>query len=486
MREIRFDIVHINASGYKWLRIPRVTDRISDLPDSLLCHILSFIPTKYSVSTSILSARWKRVWASVPCLEFYDGLFPDFESFVLFVSRVLYFHNSSNIQKFKLECYNAECFFHIYGWIRTAIMHNLVELDLCVEKDGSHSEDERLELPKSLFMCKTLVVLKLQSTFVINTPTSWCLSCLKVPFITVYHPDNDPMEKLLPGCPALKDLAISGTVGEGYLNFNVSALELKKLRINLDTVEDYSLADYNEAFVRAPKLEYFGLKQTALSNSVLENSKSLVKATIDLNYHTATEHSGFAGRATALLKGMGNIVGLIYLVYLILEIYVLKGYNPINFSSSFCLMNNLCFMKENCDLPVFGNLNQLRLVLHCCCSWWAELLKRSPNLESLVLEHDVYNCDGIAEYGFEKMELLWHPPELVPNCLLSHVKTICIKRFLGRDDDFEVAKYLLKNGKVLNSMKIYTGDFFVCTKEDMLEKLLMFERGSKTCQVEIA
>lgn len=79
---------------------------------------------------------------------------------------------------------------------------------------------------------------------------------------------------------------------------------------------------------------------------------------------------------------MGNIVGLIYLVYLILEIYVLKGYNPFNFSSSFCLKNNLCFMKENCDLPVFGNLNQLRLVLHRCCSWWAELLKRSPNLES--------------------------------------------------------------------------------------------------------
>ncbi|XP_024169733.1 putative FBD-associated F-box protein At3g50710 isoform X2 [Rosa chinensis] len=310
-------------------------------------------------------------------------------------------------------------------------------------------------------MCKTLFVLKLQSTFVINTPTSWCLSCLKVLIITVYHPDNDPMEKLLPGCSALEDLAISGTVGEGYLNFNVSALELKKLRINLDTVEDYSLADYNDLniFVRAPKLEYFGLKQTALSNCVLENSKSLVKATIDLNYHTATEHSGFAGRATALLAQICNVKSL-----------SLSAHG----------------LDENCDLPVFGNLNQLRLVLHRCCSWWAELLKRSPNLESLVLEHDVYNCDGIAEYGFEKMELLWHPPELVPNCLLSHVKTICIKRFLGRDDDFEVAKYLLKNGKVLNSMKIYTGDFFVCTKEDMLEKLLMFERGSKTCQVEIA
>ncbi|PRQ21247.1 putative F-box domain-containing protein [Rosa chinensis] len=78
----------------------RVTDRISDLPDSLLCHILSFIPTKYSVSTSSLSTRWKRVWASVPCLEFYDGLFPDFESFVLYFTFVTH-------QTFKSSNLNA-------------------------------------------------------------------------------------------------------------------------------------------------------------------------------------------------------------------------------------------------------------------------------------------------------------------------------------------------------------------------------------------
>lgn len=81
----------------------------------------------------------------------------------------------------------------------------------------------------------------LKSNYIINTPTSWCLPCLKVLFITVNPPDKVPMEKFLPCCPVLEDLTIYGSVGEGvHLNFNVSALELNKLRIKLDTEEGAS------------------------------------------------------------------------------------------------------------------------------------------------------------------------------------------------------------------------------------------------------
>lgn len=72
----------------------------------------------------------------------------------------------------------------------------------------------------------------------------------------------------LPCCPVLEDLTIYGCVGESiHLNFNVSALELRKLRIRLDTEEGASLVDHNDynLLVRAPKLENFGLEQTALS-----------------------------------------------------------------------------------------------------------------------------------------------------------------------------------------------------------------------------
>jgi hypothetical protein len=46
-----------------------VVDRISDLSESLLCHILSFLPTKRSVATRILSSTWNLLRSLVPKLD---------------------------------------------------------------------------------------------------------------------------------------------------------------------------------------------------------------------------------------------------------------------------------------------------------------------------------------------------------------------------------------------------------------------------------
>ncbi|XP_042451551.1 F-box/LRR-repeat protein 25-like [Zingiber officinale] len=45
-------------------------DYLSNLPDELLSHILSFLPTLDSIRTSVLSRRWRHVWTSVPVINF--------------------------------------------------------------------------------------------------------------------------------------------------------------------------------------------------------------------------------------------------------------------------------------------------------------------------------------------------------------------------------------------------------------------------------
>lgn len=49
-------------------------DRISKLPDAVLCHILSFMPTKYAVLTSVLSKRWQYLWTCVNTLDLDNSL----------------------------------------------------------------------------------------------------------------------------------------------------------------------------------------------------------------------------------------------------------------------------------------------------------------------------------------------------------------------------------------------------------------------------
>ncbi|KAM6576165.1 hypothetical protein CsatB_028002 [Cannabis sativa] len=49
-------------------------DRISKLPDPLIIHILSSLPTEQVVRTCILSKRWKHIWYSVPTLFFSNNI----------------------------------------------------------------------------------------------------------------------------------------------------------------------------------------------------------------------------------------------------------------------------------------------------------------------------------------------------------------------------------------------------------------------------
>ncbi|XP_045804824.1 F-box protein At5g03100-like [Trifolium pratense] len=80
-------------------------DRISDLSDCLLLHILSVLNTKQAIQTSILSKRWINVWKNLPSLTL--SCF-DIRNIDLF-QKTLKDAVSHNIKHLKLVVSTIEC-----------------------------------------------------------------------------------------------------------------------------------------------------------------------------------------------------------------------------------------------------------------------------------------------------------------------------------------------------------------------------------------
>ncbi|XP_062029567.1 F-box/LRR-repeat protein At4g14103-like [Rosa rugosa] len=485
------------------LRKSRNEDRISELPDAILCHILSFFSTREAMKTSILSHRWKNVWASVPNLDFneYDYYLDyvfrtlpqpvryDSDWFAQFVNRVLLSRCQGNIHRFCLRTTDMMNVSLIDSWVSTAIKHNVVELVL--SSGGPRLPD--FEIPRCLFMCNTLVSLELgvHKNIRAVTPPSHCFPCLKLLHVTFCFPDSHTVEKLFPSFPVLEDLIIDGEHEDASaFNLVISAPKLKRLQISFivrkfamiaaaSDSEDYE--NYGcQIFVSAdaPNLEELDIYYDILVSYSLKNAKCLRKAEIGfLDVKDLENLDYFLGLADRICRLFADICNAKYLTVSA----------PI-----FAALD----IRYHSLLLTFSNLHHLELQLQTCLCLQSltTLLKISPNLEHLKIlpkrEHlyvNEYNyCDDDDE---DEPEHGWDAPESVPVCLISHLKTICLWEFKGCPNEVEVAKYLVKHGKALNKVTIYNHfsedeEMEIRSPSALWSKFSKFPRGSKTCKIQ--
>ncbi|GAY41470.1 hypothetical protein CUMW_059680 [Citrus unshiu] len=148
----------------------RYADMISALPDSILCHILSYIPTKHAVATSIIARRWKNVWTAMPNLSFDDrfcqrppaSTYVPLRGFADFVHTVLLRTNPAKIAKFSLYCSRPTNLARFYDWIATALMREVGEIQLYL------GQQSHVELLEAIYSAACLKVLRLDSDFSIQ------------------------------------------------------------------------------------------------------------------------------------------------------------------------------------------------------------------------------------------------------------------------------------------------------------------------------
>ncbi|KAK4371648.1 hypothetical protein RND71_007032 [Anisodus tanguticus] len=110
-------------------------DRLSELPESVLLHILSFLTTRDVVKTAVVSKRWPHLWTIIQELDFSDD-FVQYQDFVDFVNRTLLSRGTSRIKRFGIHLFLNDSSRKDYdGWILYAAKNNVEELFLDFDSD---------------------------------------------------------------------------------------------------------------------------------------------------------------------------------------------------------------------------------------------------------------------------------------------------------------------------------------------------------------
>ncbi|KAK6134578.1 hypothetical protein DH2020_031698 [Rehmannia glutinosa] len=395
-------------------------DRFSGLPDGVICHILSFLPTKFSVATGILSRRWRFLWTHVPYLHFETKDFKcekhhDTEkSFSDIVNRVMLLLKVQIINTFRLYCmYDDDEFkkwittaesrsfcseYQLETWINAAKSRSVQNIDIYFD-----CEIIEINLSRCLFTCKTLVDLKL--SFCIGIPSNGAIflpSLKKLHLYLVEYKVDEALPHLLSGCPVLDELIIDGIMDRNLGCFNISSPTIKRLSVYFSFGgSEFDNPDYRVK-INAPELRYFQVHDCSYQHISLSPLSSLIEADIRLN-----------------------------------------DFEEEDYYYTCCLLK---FLDSLCNV---------------------KCLKLSG----------VCNMDKVDVDEKNWME----PKEERRACLLYSLKTVTIDGFGCTKQDFNMVRFILRNAQVLKRMEIHR--IGVEEKIDVVQKISLFHRGSRECEL---
>ncbi|XP_059302521.1 F-box/LRR-repeat protein 25-like [Lycium ferocissimum] len=229
------------------------TDRISELPETMLQHIMSFLDVKdVRMGTLSKSKIWNSAWNSLSYLNFGDKFFPnsrseDSPNLANVVDQTLASRQKHKIsvQKFwiLLPYRPKHKISYVDDWIRTLVACNIKELNLRVSRPIYGGKHDYNELPDGIFNAKALNVLNsngllnvLNSNgFKIKFPSNGVImfSSLREFHLCDAFLDEEFIQALCTSCCNLEVLSLQ--CFDGLASFQVGETSLSKLKkVNLE------------------------------------------------------------------------------------------------------------------------------------------------------------------------------------------------------------------------------------------------------------
>ncbi|KAG2308364.1 hypothetical protein Bca52824_028112 [Brassica carinata] len=414
-------------------------DMISELPEALLLHILSYVPTKDVIATSVLSKRWRSLWKMVPKLEFKSNVEQVSSEDVY---RLLLLHKAPFLESLHLNIENTIGRLDIGILIGIAFSRHVRKLELDLYHDGHKT----VRFPSVLCSYNnTLEVLNLMYHVLLDFPYRVCFNALRELHLShVVFENEASVCNLLSGCPRLQDLVVERNSNFDVETYTIAVPSLQRLTIK----EDYSSTDVGGGgyVINAPSLKYLNIKGLGFIDfCLIEHAPELVEANIKDVSQIANEN---------ILASLTSAKRLSF--HLPLEIKYPTG-------------------------SIFYQLVSLELYIDEINGWnlLSFMLDSSPKLQSLKLDSP-YPKECPVGWG-------WNQPKCVPECLLLHLETLMWTRYgWKREDEKQVATYILKNARQLKKATFdptYIGLKERAKRLEMLNELASVVRASKSCHL---
>ncbi|KAK7255873.1 hypothetical protein RIF29_29298 [Crotalaria pallida] len=436
-------------------------DFISNLPEPLMCHILSFLTTKEAAATSVLSSKWIKLWTTVPVIDLQEAEITSacnpllsitapskyitdepFTRFSYVMNQVLLQRTAHHLKKLRLVSryhrYNPA---HFMAWLKYVVVGDVEEVDLALFLDNN------IDLPITFFTCKTLVVMKLCGNInIMNVPSSIHLPSLKIADIRgVPFKDIFPINRILIGCPVLEDFSMYLMASVPDRSLKISNPTLLKLRVSCL----FCTYDVIQLEIDTPSLKFLDIEATAILDYSLKNLHNVVEARLNMLVENGPED-----RLFHIFKALHEIR------YMSISLFTIQ-----TFTKTFDL-----------GLPEFSNLVRLVLTISYCDSkLLVKLLQKCPKLRDLVIQKETF-------YGDRR---LWIDPKSVPNCISSHLVEFSFNGYSGSDNELGLVVYILKSGNLLKRVTIQTYYFLNYMKDGIRiqEQLSRVPRASSRCEL---
>ncbi|XP_045810858.1 F-box/LRR-repeat protein At4g14103-like [Trifolium pratense] len=403
--------------------VGNMKDMISELPEGVLLYILSFLPTKDAVRTTILAKTWRYLWTHLSVFDFevfchQHGSKPKQKSENRLINQVdNLLQRSNRVERLCIKVRGTIDAQKATSLLSNTLLHKVPDLKLSIEIEYIN---DMFVLPNSFSASQSLNNLYLEFDFNLNIGDDICFPSLKTLYLShICFVNEKSAQRLLSGCPVLQELTLFRCSLLNVKQINVAMSALRKL-----TIEGLGLGyPFHNCTIKFDVGNLLSLSYTInpAINFFLVNPTSIVDASIHLRHLYQQNEQLHIQSVIELLSRLSSVKTLS------LSNYILQV--CLTHSSSFA------FVRQ-----------------------FDAFLCKTPKLEVL---HINKGSSLFFDEGWTSNSL--------PCCLKSSLKLCFISNFHGNEDEIRSVQFLLENATVLEYINIFCSEYLSLNLEELAD-----------------